>query len=99
MGSGVNRMVTGSIVATGSAMNIRMVGFRPSKVTVLNASAPARGEWQDTMADASMLKQVTAGTASFVTSNGITPLSDGFTLGTDADLNTADEVIHWAAWE
>jgi hypothetical protein len=99
MGSGVNRMMTGSIVASGSAMNIDVVGFRPSRVLVQNVSAPARGEWQDTMADAAALKTVTAGTVSFITSDGITPRAAGFTLGADADLNTATEVVHWTAWE
>ncbi len=99
MGSGVSRVVTGSLIGSGSAIDVRTVGFRPRKVEVLNVTAPARGEWSDTMADAAALKQVTAGTASFITSDGITPLSDGFTLGADADLNTAAEVVHWVAYE
>lgn len=99
MGSGVSRVMTGSLIGTGSAIDVRTVGFRPQRVVILNVTAPARGEWHDTMADASALKQITAGTASFVTTNGITPLSDGFTLGSDADLNTAAEVVHWVAYE
>jgi hypothetical protein len=51
------------------------------------------------MADGEALKTITAGTISKVTTNGVTPLSDGFSLGADTDLNVADELIHWIAHE
>lgn len=92
-------MATGAFTSDGNARNIRTPGFRPRKVEVVNVTSRDGGEWQDTMADASMLKTVAAGTRTFATSNGITPLSDGFTLGADADVNADTEVCHWVAHE
>ena len=46
------------------------------------------------------IKPVTAGDMTQIAASaGITPLSDGFRLGTDADVNVAGEVIHWVAQE
>lgn len=101
MGSGVNRMMTGSLVGTGSAINVRTVTFRPRKVEIFNVSGVCMAVWTNTMADASALKTVDSGAGatdiSFVTSDGITPLSDGFTLGADSDLNASGETVHWVA--
>lgn len=99
MGSGVKRMVTGQLIGTGSALNVRTVTFRPSKVELYNEDGVAKAVWTNTMADAAMMKQVTAGTISVVTSGGITPLSDGFTLGADTDMNVSGEKVHWVATE
>ena len=99
MASGTSRVVRGSFVGTGSALNVRTVGFRPRTVKIHNLDGLAKAHWQDTMPDAAGWKVVTAGTQSYVTSNGITPLSDGFQLGADADLNVAGEVVHWEATE
>ncbi len=100
MGSGVNRKVTGAFIGTGSAdVDVRTVGFRPSEVRLYNETAVATAYWQDTMADGEMFKRVTAGDGTLVTSTGITPLSDGFRVGQDADLNTAAEKVHWVAYE
>jgi hypothetical protein len=68
-------------------------------VKLINVTSGDELFWQDTMADASGLKRVAAGAASFITSDGVTPLSDGFTLGADADMNVADEVVHWECTE
>jgi hypothetical protein len=86
-------------VGTGSALNVRTVGFRPRTVVLHNVDGTARAFWQDTMADAAGWKVVTAGTQSYMTADGITPLSDGFQLGADSDLNVAGEVVHWEATE
>lgn len=100
MSSGVSRVMTGSVYGTGADLDVRTVGFRPSKVELLNVDGLAKAEWTDTMADGEMVKQVTAGTLSSVTGgNGVTPLSDGFRLGADADMNVADERLHWVAYE
>lgn len=98
MGSGVSRTVTGAVYGTGAALPVRTVGFRPRRVVLFNSSGIVDGVWQDSMPDASM-KKVTGGTTSYATSNGVTPLSDGFSIGADADMNVADELIHWAAHE
>jgi len=90
---------TGSILATGSAMTIDndAVGFRPTQVTVINTTSRDGFEWTDTMADASALKTVAAGTRTFATTNGITPTATGFILGADSDVNAAGETLHFVA--
>lgn len=95
MSSGVSRTRSGSFGGTGADKQVRTVGFRPKWVKVINEDGLCQAEWFESMADDSALKTVTAGTLSFITSNGITPLSDGFALGADGDLNVADEKVHW----
>lgn len=99
MGSGVNRVMTGSLKLGGTAYNIRTVGFRPRKVEVINSDGLCKAEWNKSMPDAYMVKTVTDGTISYASANGITPLSDGFTIGADADINVDGEQVHWTAWE
>ena len=91
-----NREVRGAYTGTGSAISVRTVGFRPSKV-VLKSAAGDEATWTDSMADAAMHKRVAAGTGSLATSGGITPLADGFSIGTDSDLNASGEVVYWIA--
>lgn len=99
MSSGVNRSVAGSFNGTGAEVSVRWVGFRPKKVELFNIDGLCKGEWVEGMADASVVKQVTAGTMTVPTTGGVTPLSDGFTLGTDTDLNVADELVRFVAYE
>lgn len=101
MGSGVSRLVVGAVIGTGSAMNIDTVGFRPSLIRVVNAGATglSRFEWIEGMADAAAVKTVTNGTISVVSSDGITPRDKGFTLGADANVNIADEIVYFEAHE
>ena len=98
MASGGARVIRGSFVGTGAQLDIRTIGFRPRAIKLWNQSAPASAEWIEGMADAKGIKRVTAGDASEM-SAGITPLSDGFRLGTDADLNTDTEVVYYEATE
>ena len=95
MASGASRWVSGAFVGTGSALQIKSVGFRPKQVKLFNKDGLALAEWFDPMPADSMWKQVTAGTLSFVSSDGIQQLVDGFELGADADLNVADEVVYY----
>lgn len=99
MGSGVSRVKTGSVYGTGVALDVRTVGFRPSVVHLFNQDSSDKLIWSDTMADAAGHKQLAAGGSSFITSNGVTPLSDGFRLGADADMNVDGELVHWVAFE
>ena len=99
MASGNSRVMTGSVIGTGAALDVRTVGYRPSVVQLINADSDDKLTWTDKMADASGHKQVKAGGSSFITSNGVTPLSDGFRLGADADLNAVGETVHWVAHE
>lgn len=80
-------VVTGIVKATGALITVRTVGFRPKTIKTFRAGA--EGYWQKGMADASACKRQAAGTGSVVTVGGFTPLADGFTIGTDADLNPA----------
>lgn len=101
MGSGVNRIVVGAVIATGSAMNIDTVGFRPKLVRVVNVGATglSRLEWFKGMADAAAAKTVTNGTISVISSDGITPRAKGFTLGADANVNIITEKCYYEAHE
>jgi molecular chaperone DnaK (HSP70) len=52
------------------------------------------------MADASMQKTVDSGSGTtdislVASANGITPLSNGFSLGADTDLNVATEIVYY----
>lgn len=100
MGSGVSKVRTGAVYgATAADVDVHTVGYRPSRVELFNETGLVLAMWQDSMADGEMMKTITAGTVSKVTSTGITPLSDGFRIGQDADLNVADELVHWVAHE
>lgn len=99
MSSGVQRTIRGSFVGDGASRDIRTVGFRPKSVKLVNQTGLATAEWHEGMADASMSKRVTAGTMTFPTTNGVTPLSDGFRLGADADMNVNGETVHYECTE
>jgi hypothetical protein len=91
MGSGRSREFIGAFDGTGADLEIRKVGFRPNRVVVHNVEGLCKAEWSHCMADDSALKTITDGTISHITTNGITPLSDGFALGADTDLNVSGE--------
>lgn len=85
---------TGSFVGTGAEIAVE-VGYRPKVVRLINLDDPAEGVHVDTMADGEML----AGTDTFakVAAGGITLTDTGFTVGADANFNTAGEQVHWVA--
>lgn len=100
MASGVARVMSGAVLGTGADLDVKTVGFRPKKVELFNEDGLAKAVWTSSMADGLAMKQVTAGTLSMTAaSEGVTPLADGFRLGADADLNVADEKVHWVAHE
>jgi hypothetical protein len=101
MASGAKSPAVGSFLGTGAALNIRTVGFRPRLVRVVNVESggKVRLEWFKDMADAAAVKTAAAGTITVLTTNGITPLSDGFTLGADTDVNVDGELCHFEAYE
>ncbi len=86
-----------SYLATGSAFNIDIVGYTPKRVRFINQDTGAEAEWTDSMADDSV-RTSDSGTDAFATSDGITPRSQGFTVGTNAVINTDTQQIHWTAW-
>ena len=99
MASGAAKVVRGSFLGTGADVDVRTVGFRPRTVRLFNIDGLATAEWVEGMADASMVKRITDGTMTVPTSGGVTPLSDGFRLGNDGDMNAADELVRYEATE
>ena len=99
MASGAARVIYGASLGTGADLDVRTVGFRPRSVRIINVDSADELEWVEGMADAAGLKRVTAGTGSVLTTLGVTPLSDGFRLGADTDLNVDGETIRWVATE
>ena len=95
-------MKTGTQDGTGAAINISL-GFKPMSVTVNNVEGDAILTWTDTQPAASGMKTVANGTTAQITSNGISlyagtaDVAEGFTLGTDGDVNADGEAIHWIA--
>ncbi len=100
MGSGVQVIKNGAVDgATATDVDVTTIGFRPRMVELFNETGLATAVWLDSMKDGEMLKTITAGTLSKVTSTGITPLANGFRIGQDADINVIAEKIHWRAHE
>ena len=99
MSSGVSKTRVGSFYGTGAIVEVRGVEFRPRKVQLINIDGLVTGEWVEGMADGSVAKRVTAGTMTVPAANGITPRSDGFDVGVDADLNASGELVRWVAHE
>lgn len=98
MSSGVQLSKNGAVIGTGANLDVRTVGYRPRRVELFNETGLVTAVWTDSMADAAGIKRITAGDATVMTA-GVTPLSDGFRIGTDADVNAVGEVIHWVAHE
>lgn len=105
--------VTGSVTATGAAINIEL-GFTPSYVKVVNISnaTSATLEWIEGMPQAAALKEieiVDSGTTAlaslnYVTSAGISTYAGaagtaakGFTIGADAHVNVNTNTLLYVA--
>ncbi len=101
MGSGTQRQVVGAVIGTGALLNVKTIGFRPSAVQLLNVAGLVKAEWTKGMADDSCLKQINHDTAQLVavSSDGVIPLSNGFSIGADTDINVDGEKIHYVAQE
>ncbi|KKN79952.1 hypothetical protein LCGC14_0334600 [marine sediment metagenome] len=103
MASGAPKIAYGSFKGTGADIDIKgQIGFRPRSVRIINEDGPDEGEWIEGMEDASIFKRVAAGTLTLVagsTTNGITPLADGFKLGADTDLNVSGQLVRFIATE
>lgn len=98
--SGGTRVRSGKIVAANANLDIDSVGFLPSRVVVENYSNQCKIEWVNTLADGEGFKTVANGTRTTEATTGVTPRTDGFRLGAEADINdTTTEILHWVAWE
>lgn len=57
-----------------------ITGFLPRKVTFINLTDRSRLEWFEGMAADSAILTVAAGTTTLITTAGITPLQNGFSV-------------------
>lgn len=97
-------VVTGKITMAdpAAAANIS-IGFIPRKLTLNHVTNVSDYEWNYNMTDATANLRVTAGDKTLVAAAAITPYAGdathapGFTIGTDATLNTAGDVIYFTA--
>lgn len=89
----VGRYVNG---ATAAAFVIT-TGFKPRHVRIVNNTSQDELSWFEGMADASGFKRLAAGTGTAISSNGITPTANGFTVGLDTDINVIGEQLSWMA--
>lgn len=87
---------TGRFVSDGTLRTIDTPGFVPKHVSLFNESNGARGDYTDTMLAGSILVHE-AGTSAYAATGGITPTGTGFSVGTNAVVNTSGEIIHWVA--
>lgn len=94
----VSNTAVGRYLDTGTAAEFDITtGFKPRYVKVSNITSRDQLEWFEGMADASAVKTVAAGTRTLITTLGITPLTNGFTIGLDTDVNVTSEQISWLA--
>ncbi len=91
----------GTVVGTGSALEVSLP-FDPAAVEVINETKLASVSKTPTMPVGDSFLRVTAGTMSkLATTAGITLGAKGerkFTLGDNAQLNSASDVIHFTAY-
>ena len=94
------QMAYGSVEGTGSAIEVDL-GFQPKVVLLRNIDGNATLDWVESMGDDKGQKIVTSGAdatnISFIESGGVTQNSNGFTIGTDADVNASGETIVYVA--
>lgn len=93
-----NNVAVGRFLDTGTVANTFITtGFKPRYVKVMNTTSLDSEEWFEGMAADSAVKQVTAGTSSLITSNGITVANNGFYIGLDTDVLVTSEQLSWLA--
>lgn len=80
---------TGSLTGTGALISVEL-GFVPKYVKVFNHAVPITLEWNDKMASGGGDKIIAAGTHTYVSSNGITPLGGTSGLTVSADNTNTD---------
>jgi len=93
---------TGSTTGTGSAINVS-IGFIPRVVLIINETDGTAFIWSSSMDDGEMLEVITGAIAFEATAGiseyeGSATAQPGFTLGTDSELNTASDVLHYIAF-
>lgn len=97
-GDGIMRFAEGSYITSSTAAAFDITcGFTPRYVRVVNETSGDVEEWFSGMTDGHAMKRVAAGTNAAITSLGITPLTYGFTVGLDTDINVINEQLRWIA--
>lgn len=103
MSSGVARTKAGVYVGTGALQSIYKdkVGFKPKRVTIYRGTtAIDMCEHVDGMPDDSMFQTLGAdGVRTLVTTEAITLLETGFSVGTDVQCNAAGDNYFYFAEE
>ena len=99
MGSGIKTFHGSFFGTTGVAVDVTKVGFRPVAVKLINVTSGDEMEWFEGMADGSGFKRVAAGAGALAATNAITPLANGFRLGTDGDMNATGELVRFECFE
>jgi len=94
----VRNVAVGAYISTGTAAAFNITcGFKPRYVRIVNETSGDVIEWFEGMADSEGYKRIAAGTGALVTSNGIIPITHGFTVGLDTDINVISEQLSWIA--
>jgi hypothetical protein len=103
MSSGVARVVSGSYIGTGALQSIYQdkVGFKPKRVTIYRGTtAIDMCEHIQGMDDDSMFQTLGVdGVRTLVTSQAITLLDTGFSVGTNVQCNAAGDTYFYVAEE
>lgn len=95
-GTGTFSMAQGTITGNGAARSITGVGFRPNLVMIKN-NAAQQGVFRTDQMRGDTTAYFASATADFT--GGITSLdADGFSLGTNATVNTAGNTYQWQAF-
>lgn len=96
--AGVNNVAVGRYLTSSTAAAFKITtGFKPRYVHVINNTSGDEEEFFEGMTDAHAFKKVALGTTAEITSLGITPAADGFTVGLDLDINVINEQLSWIA--
>lgn len=96
--AGPVQRAVGAYISTGTAAAFDITcGFKPRYVRIVNETSGDVIEWYEGMADSEGYKRVAAGTGAMVTTHGIIPLDNGFTVGLDTDINVTSEQLSWIA--
>lgn len=99
MGALVNmaQMETGAFAGTGSAISVATNGD-PRLVILVNITQHSLAVHISGMADASMLLCEDTPDVEYISTAGITLGTNSFTIGTNADVNTASDEGFWVAF-
>ena len=97
----VRNVAVGSYLDTGTAAAFDInCGFKPRYVKVMNEDGDCYGEWFEGMANSEMMKMIgdtSPAVLAKMTTHGIIPLDNGFTVGLDTDLNVTSQQLSWLA--